>query len=141
MTKKTTIDKEFEKQQFPFNFNGLQRFTKNFNQYRSFHPISFIFRLGDLCTYFWSWSIPVSVQGSFLQAAMCVKWRLQNFNMAILKGVICLGFSIIEEIYQNCNFGCFCLVSFLFSPHVVHTRIFVLRSQIFFVFASIFQHN
>ena len=41
------------------------------------------------------------------EAAMCVKWWLQKFNLPILKSVTCLGFFNIEEFYQGWNFDCF----------------------------------
>ena len=35
------------------------------------------------------------------EAAMCVKWWLQKYDLIILKSIPCLGFSNTEEFYQG----------------------------------------
>ena len=52
--------------------------------------------------------------------------------------VTCLGFSNIEELATLAASGGFLKI---LRRHVVHTKIFVRPSQIFYVFSLTFQHH
>ena len=72
------------------------------------------------------------------EAAICLKWRLQKFNIRILKPVTCIGFSNIEAFYWSCNFGCFWWICLMLNLYVAHTKIFLWTSGMFLVFISVF---
>ena len=66
-------------------------------------------------------------------------WK--KLYLKILMRETCLGFFNIEEFYRSWTLAASGGFKKIFSPHFVHTKIFVWPSQILKVFSSTFQHH